>query len=52
MGSRIKIFHISVKIFDTLSQGGVIKYELQTRSFTSTKLPRYVTATIIIWMCR
>ena len=40
------------KTFDTFSQGRVIKYELQTCSFTSTKLPRYVTVTIIIRMCR
>ena len=40
------------KLFDTFSQGRVIKYELQTCSFTSTKLPRYVTVTIIIKMCR
>ena len=51
------MFHISVKIFDTFSQGGgggggVIKYELQTCSFTSIKLPRYVTVTIIIRTCR
>ena len=32
--------------------GGVIQYELQICSFTSTKLPRYVTVTIIIRMCR
>ena len=55
MESQIKkIFHISVKIFDTFSQGGggggggVMKYELQTCSFTSIKLPWYVTVTIII----
>ena len=37
------------KTFDTFSQGRVIKYELQTCSFTSTKLQRYVT--IISRMC-
>ena len=39
------------KTFDTFSQGRVINYELQTCSFTSTKLPWYVTVTIIIRMC-
>ena len=38
--------------FDTFSQGGVLKYELQTCSITSTKLPGFVTVTIIIRMCR
>ena len=58
MGSQIKIFHISVKTFDTFSQGvggggggGVIKYELQTCSLPSTKLPLSVTVTIIMKMC-
>ena len=53
-GLRKKRYSIFLSKFLTLlvKGGGVINYELQTCSFTSIKLPRYVTVTIIISMCR